>query len=326
MDKISLANLPTPIQKMDYCSLCYNKNMYIKRDDLTGLELSGNKIRKLEYVLADAIQSHHDTIITVGAIQSNHCRATAAACARLGLDCHLILTEKESYHHEGNYMLDYLLGAHVHLIPTAGDLFQEMEALKAKLHDQGRYPYLIPVGASNPIGSLGYREAYQEIIQQETALGITFDTIALAVGSGGTYAGLWYENKQVAEPKNIVGFSVSSSAEKFTQAIQDIVVGMDYQGQDFSSIQINDHYIGQGYSIAQESEIEFYVDIMQNEGILLDPCYSGKAFYGLVNEIKHGRLAEAENILFIHTGGVFGWTKEDKELASKIAYEKINNF
>lgn len=315
MNYISLANLPTPIIKLEKLSRKYKKNIYVKRDDFTGTEVSGNKVRKLEYCMKEALDLKCDTIITTGGIQSNHCRATAAVCAELGLDCHVILRGKPNYHLEGNLFLDYILGAKVHIIGPEISREGEMDRLKNSLIEKGKKPYLIPVGASNAVGSLGYVKAYEEIKNQEKDLNLSFDTLALSVGSGGTYAGLWYRNQKEDQPKRILGLAVDNSSEEFTREVTSIVQEMDSSVENFDSIEINDKYIGEGYAIATEEEIQFHVDVAMTEGIIFDPCYTGKAFRGLIKEIEAGNLASSENILFIHTGGLQGWTEEQRKIA-----------
>lgn len=316
MIKINLANLPTQIIKLDKLSLKYTKNIYLKRDDFTGTEVSGNKIRKLEYALADALDKGCDTIITIGAIQSNHCRATAAACAKLGLECHLLLRGNVK-DVEGNVFLDYILGANIHYVDN--DLIDmELEKLINSLKNDGKNPYFIPIGASNSIGSYGYINAYEEILAQEEQLGLEFDLISLPVGSGGTYAGTWYGNYIHNKNKRILGFSVSDPKEYFKEAVIEILRGIDQEIKSFDSIEINDSYIGEGYALATQEELEFYYQIGKMEGVVFDPAYTGKAFRGLIKEIELGNIPE-ENILFIHTGGLMGWTKEYRDMIYEIA-------
>ena len=189
MERIRIANLPTRINKLEKLSREYGKNIYIKRDDMTGIEISGNKVRKLEYILAEAQDKGIDTLITAGGIQSNHARATAAVCAMYGLSCHLVLRGRPS-EIEGNFWMDYMLGAEIHVIEPGLSREEYMEGLSEKLVSEGKKPMIIPVGASNATGSLGYEGAFYEIQEQEKELGVEFDAIAVSVGSGGTYAGL----------------------------------------------------------------------------------------------------------------------------------------
>ena len=188
MKHVKIANLPTQINKLNNLSKKYGKNIYIKRDDMTGTEISGNKIRKLEYILAKALDEGIDTLITAGGIQSNHARATAAVCAMYGLNCELVLRGKRPSEVEGNFWLDHIFGAKIHLLDAEDSREEYMEKLATKLQINGKKAMVIPVGASNSTGSLGYKNAFYEIQKQEKELGIYFDVIVVSVGSGGTYA------------------------------------------------------------------------------------------------------------------------------------------
>ncbi len=316
MEKLKIANLPTRIEKLEKISNELDTNLYVKRDDFTGTEYSGNKIRKLEYALAEAVKTGCDTIITAGATQSNHCRATAAACAKYGLKCELVIRGEEPEQIEGNLFLDYVLGANVNLIKPEDSREDKMNEISERIESAGGKAYLIPVGASNAVGSLGYLECFEEILKQEKELGIIFDAIVLSVGSGGTYAGLWLGNYLNKSEKRIYGISVSDSSEEFKEQIIDILKNMDDMDADDDyldrNIIINDKYIGEGYAKSTDEELKFLVEVAQNEGIIFDPCYTGKAFKGCYNEIKEGDLRTAKNILFIHTGGLMGWTMEQR--------------
>lgn len=320
MKKINLANLPTDIIKLEKLSSKYKKNIFIKRDDYTGTEISGNKVRKLEYAIGEALDKNSDTIITTGAIQSNHCRATAAVCAKLGLECHLILRGNPT-DIEGNLFLDYILGANIHFIQNDESAEDKMNELDKSLRNKGKKPYMIPVGASNPIGTYGYINTYHEILKQEKELEDKFDLISVPVGSGGTYAGLWYGNYMNHGEKRILGFAVCDSEGYFKNEIKDILLKINDNIESFDSMEINDSYIGKGYAKATKEELAFYYDIARLEGVVLDPCYTGKAFKGLLEEIQAGNIAE-ENILFIHTGGLMGWTKEYRDMIYELASNK----
>lgn len=329
MKKIQLGHFPTPIQKIRTLDLPAGQSLYIKRDDYSGTEVSGNKIRKLEYCLSEAIGNHSDLIVTTGALQSNHCRATAAASARLSLGCEVILNEKPDDTPEGNLFLNHAFGADITYLPANVDRASFIEERLHKRKQEGKRPYFIPVGASNAVGSLGYRDCYKEIIEQEHTIGVTFDLIVLAVGSGGTYAGLWYENTVQQQKKALLGFAVCDSADHFRDVISGIATGMgDMNGvralPEWESIWINDNYIGEGYAQSTPAEIRDIVAVARRTGILFDPCYTGKAFIGLMNEIKSGRLSAYENILFIHTGGLMGWTKQQRQMAVNLA-ERVND-
>ncbi|MCM3570271.1 D-cysteine desulfhydrase family protein [Neobacillus mesonae] len=323
MERLHIANLPTPIQKLDHLGEELGVNLYLKRDDFTGTEVSGNKVRKLEFSVQDALQKGCDTLITAGGIQSNHCRATAAVAAKLGLGCDLVIRGEIPTRFEGNLFMDKALGARVHLIPLEESREEKMDAIVKNLKGQGYKPYVIPVGASNAVGSLGYAAAMEEISRQESSLGIHFDEIVIAVGSGGTYAGLWYANQKQGAHRKIHGFAVDHNTEVFVEIITEILNEMyDNAGlrapKEYNDILINDQYIGDGYAKSRPDELAFIMKIARENGFLLDPVYTGKAFYGLVSEIQKGSFKDAKNILFIHTGGLQGWTHAQREMALKM--------
>lgn len=319
--RIFIANLPTPIQKLNKLSDKYGMGIYLKRDDFTGSEVSGNKVRKLEFAIGEAIAKGCDTIITAGAIQSNHCRATAAVAAKLGLNCELVIRGEKPNDFEGNLFLDNMLGANVHYISSEESREEAMERINKELSSKGKKGYIIPIGASNAVGSLGYAENIKEIVKQEQELGIEFDAIVVPVGSGGTYAGLWYANEDLEKAKDIVGFSVSDTTEEFTLAVKNILIDMYKRDEvikesiDETRIIINDVYLGDGYALSRKNEIEFICEIAKMEGFVLDPVYTGKAFLGLISEIESGSFNKYKNILFIHTGGLQGWTGEQRKMA-----------
>lgn len=313
--RLKLANLPTRIEKLEKMSTEVQRNLWIKRDDQTGLELSGNKVRKLEFALAQAQDLGADTIITAGGMQSNHCRATAAACVRLGMDCVLLLSSDEKEALDGNYLLDDLLGARILYIPSAdfaSRLPEIMASVAEELVAEGKKSYLIPIGASNGIGTFGYFAAFMEILEQEQELGVSFDTIVCAVGSGGTYAGLLLANAALGTNRQIVGIPITKDTAYFQARVMDIAEEFSemYGPIDLVEDQIHliDGYVGRGYALSTREELEFIREFARAEGIILDPVYTGKAMYGLISELKKNapKLKEAENILFIHTGGIFG--------------------
>lgn len=314
-ERISLANLPTPIEKLNRLSnVLGGPEIFIKRDDQTGTELSGNKVRKLEYSLKEALDEGCDYLITCGGIQSNHCRATAAAAVKLGMKSCLVLRGEDTDQPEGNLLIDRLLGADIVFI-TAEEYINKraeiMEGIKKELSKKGFKPYIIPEGASNGIGGFGYYTAMEEIIEQERNLGISFDCIVLAVGSGGTYSGLWLANKLHNHSADIYGINVGGDAEYFKTRIPEILKdSMKYMGINMpvptEEINIIDGYVGRGYALSRPEELRFIRDLSRLEGIILDPVYTGKTMYGLTEEIKKGTFNKYKNILFIHTGGLFG--------------------
>ena len=322
IQKISLANLPTRIVKLERLSEDWGINLFIKRDDQTGSELSGNKIRKLEYLLKHAIDNNYDTLITTGGIQSNHCRATAVAATMLGLKCELLLRSGDNPKIEGNYFIDRLLGAGINFC-NADEYRDSRDEIMNKIgerlfKERGSKCFIIPEGASNALGSLGYYEAMSEISKQEKLTGTVFDTVVVAVGSGGTYSGLCTANKELSLGKRVLGFAVASDREYFTNKIHNInveageIAGLKSVFTE-DDIEINDKYIGIGYALSRPEELAFIRHIASREALILDPVYTGKAMYGLYNEIKEGKVPCGSNVLFIHTGGLFGlFPKQDQ--------------
>ncbi|MBN2794224.1 MAG: D-cysteine desulfhydrase family protein [Clostridia bacterium] len=305
--KMNLAYLPTPIVPLKAMSEEFNKEIYIKRDDLTGVEMSGNKVRKLEYAIQEALDLKCDTLITCGGLQSNHARATAAAAASLNLNCHLFLRNDFTDTKSGNAFLDLLFGATIHLIEPEDyvDIDGIMENFKNELIDQKGY--ILPTGASNGIGTFGYVDAVEEIRQSN----IDFDAVVVTVGSGGTYAGLWYGNKINNEPYDIIGFNIASTKSYFQKRIVEILKESfslcdDHRTVEEDDIQIIDGYGGRGYGLSTKEELDFIHEFAKKEGILLDPVYTGKAMFGLYNSLKQGMFNDYKEILFIHTGGLYG--------------------
>lgn len=319
MEKINIANLPTKIYKLERLSGELNTNIYIKRDDQTGSEFSGNKVRKLEYLMKDALAKGCDLLITCGGIQSNHCRATAAVATLYGMKSALLLRISEQPPVKGNYFLDKLLDADIRFCTREeysnhrGEIMEEMAEGYRK---QGYKPYVIPEGASNAIGTLGYYSCMEEIVAQEKELGIKFDTIVAATGSGGTYAGLYLANELKKLGKRVIGMAVCDNTEYFTDIAEDIATQAieyipEYKGKNIklnrAGIEINDKYVGIGYALSRPEELEFIKKIARLECVILDPVYTGKAMYGVYNELQPGgNIPQGGNILFIHTGGLFG--------------------
>lgn len=320
--RISFANLPTKIEKLERLSEELGIEVYIKRDDQTGSEISGNKVRKLEFAVQEAIDNDCDYLITCGGIGSNHARATAAVAAKLGMGSYLVLRGKEDAEVEGNLFLDKMLGAKIKFI-TADEYRNSrmaiMEDIKEELAKEGHKAYILPEGASNGIGSFGYFKAMEEILDQEKELGIRFDAIVTAVGSGGTYAGLYYANYIKNNDAKIYGVNVCDDAEYFKNVILGLIKEIDKHTEEEihvnkEDINMLDGYVGKGYALSRQEEIEFIHRLAKKEGVILDPVYTGKAMYGLVEEIKKGTFSNHKNILFIHTGGIFGWNSLARNL------------
>ena len=314
-DRIYLANLPTKIEKLEKLSNeLHGPDIYIKRDDQTGTEFSGNKIRKLEYSFKEAMDKGCNYVITCGGIQSNHCRATAAVAAKLGMKSCLVLRGDSKTPVDGNLFLDKLLGAEVRFVTPDEYKFKRkeiMENIKLEMEGKGYKPYIIPEGASNGIGLFGYYNAMKEIMEQEKKMNIHFDGIVIATGSGGTYAGLFLASKLLNAGTKIFGVNVCDDEEYFKNKISDILIdGQNYINENISfskdEINILDGYVGEGYAISNQEGREFIYKLAKLESLILDPVYTGKAMYGLCEEIKKGNFKDYKNILFVHTGGLFG--------------------
>lgn len=327
MKKLQLANLPTKITRMERWSAETGKNIYIKRDDQTGSEWSGNKIRKLEFAVAEAVEKGCNLLITCGGIQSNHCRATVSVATHFGMKSAVLLRISDKPPVEGNYFLDLLLGADVRFCNReeySSHRAEIMQQMADEYAAQGYRPYIIPEGASFGVGTCGYYYALKEIVEQEKELGITFDTIITATGSGGTSAGLQLSNIINGYGKRIAGVCVCDDEPYFQRISEKISkdalpylvklgeisqakadeAAASIKGTDFEFIE---GYVGRGYALSRPEELEHIKRLARLEGIVFDPVYTGKATYGMVNEMRPGgKLQDAENILFIHTGGLYG--------------------
>jgi D-cysteine desulfhydrase len=326
--RIELARLPTPIQSLRRLGEKLPAELYIKRDDLTGTALSGNKIRKLEFVFADALAQEADTVITCGGAQSNHCRATAIAAAMLGLNCRLLLRTPDPSNPpfpEGNILLDRMSGAKIIWIKPEEykkrDVFFEREATSLK--NAGQKPYIIPEGASDAIGAWGYLRAVEELVNDLAGIpgGATQPiTVINAAGSGGTSAGLILGAKVFDLNARVVSINVCDDREYFVGVIGDIcesVLANYHLEIDFSrkrDIEIIDGYVGRGYALSQPDELMLISEVAKTEGIFLDPVYTGKAFFGMVQELRRDPQCFGQRIIFIHTGGIFGLFPKAKEL------------
>jgi D-cysteine desulfhydrase len=313
----------TPVEKLSRFSALFNgPTIYCKRDDLLGLAGGGNKTRKLEFLMADALSQEADTVITCGAIQSNHCRLTLAAANKEGFACHLVLEQHEpnSYSRfaNGNNFLFDLLGAEaVHVVESGIDLTVKMRSVADELRGQGRKPYIIPMGGSNAIGALGYAACVQETLQQLFEMELNIDAIVCTTGSAGTHAGiltgLFANNARIP----LIGISINREKETQRHAVHDLcgelAAKLNLRGvPDFEDVIIFDDYIGEGYSLVTENMIEAVRLLARTEAILLDPVYTGKTMAGLIDLLKNGYFNNMKNILFLHTGGapvLFAYTE-----------------
>jgi len=309
LPRASLAHLPTPLEEMPRLSAALGgPRLFVKRDDCTGLGTGGNKTRKLEFLVADAQAKGADTLVTDGGVQSNHCRQTAAAAARTGMDCVLVLQRGFSDEETGNLLLDRILGAQVVLIDAAANLADAVAEAAAELERSGKTPYVIPTGGSNGVGAMGYANAIREIAVQAVELGLGFDAIVTASGSGGTQGGLVVGKKLFDQPAQIVGISDGEPSEELTEMILEVasdaerVLGRPL-GLSSDDVRVFDEYYGEGYGIPTPEMVEAVHLVARSEGILLDPVYSGKAMAGLLDLIRRGHFEPTQNVLFIHTGG-----------------------
>jgi D-cysteine desulfhydrase len=307
-DRFPIAHLPTPIERLSRLSArLEGPELYIKRDDQTGLALGGNKTRKLEFLSADAVSQGCDTLITTGAAQSNHCRQTAAAAARVGLNCNLVLRGTEPESLTGNLLLDKSLGAHLH---WAGERATDevMTEVAGHLRSIGQKPYVIPLGGSNPIGATGYVLAMDELMGQLEEIELGIDLIAFASSSAGTQAGIVLGAEIFGFQGKVLGISVDHQASTLQKMIAPLVgetahhLGLDIKKQP-EQIYVNDGYLGGGYGVVSETEREAIDLLAREEGILLDPVYTGRAMGGLIDMIRQGEIGPDQRVLFWHTGG-----------------------
>lgn len=325
--KLDLAQLPTPLVPLRRLSEQLGGPLiWVKRDDLTGSAESGNKIRKLEYVFAEAIKQGCDTVISCGGTQSNHCRATALLAARLGLTCHLLLREDSSPNElSGNLLLDHLAGAHIQTFTHSR--YKQLATIVAELQAdcvrRGSRAYFIPTGASDGVGLWGYIEAARELRNDCERLQIQADAIVCATGSGGTQGGLTLGAHLYGIDAEVLGFAVCDDAAYFERKVRaDWHDWQQRSGQcvDLDAIEVrtNDAYIGSGYGIASKPVFDAIQWLAKTEGLVLDPTYTGKAFYGLISEIRAGYFNNAANVIFFHTGGVFGLMAQNRHYQSAL--------
>ncbi len=308
LPRVRLAYLPTPLEELPRLTAALGgPRIWIKRDDQTGLATGGNKARKLEFSVADALRQGVDTLITLGAVQSNHCRQTAAAAARCGLRCVVVLRGHAPEHWTGNLLLDHLLGAQV---VFAGDRTREAMAAEVEAREQaaGRRPYLIPVGASNAVGALGFVAAIEELDGQLAERGLRADRVVFASSSGGTQTGLALGAKAIGFRGQIAAIAIDSTRAELQATVAAIaaptarLLGLDVTLSP-QEVTAYDGYLGAGYAIMGEPEQEAIELAARTEGILLDPVYTGRAMAGLIDLIRRGEFGKGETVIFWHTGG-----------------------
>jgi len=344
--RYNLARTPTPVHRWHLPGTPDGCEVYIKRDDLTGMQLSGNKVRKLEFLLAEAMDRDADCVITIGGVQSNHCRATAVAARYLGLDSHLILRAPQSIAEDGdpglvgNLLVERAVGANIHLVTkreyAAHGSVALAESLRRRLEREGKRPYVVPVGGSNAIGTWGYVDAMAELAAQTKSDRThrekhgrgPFTDIVLACGSGGTAAGVALGAALCPELRkpNVWAYGVCDSPEYFYEYVGDILRDMGAPVKDIVGERIADmgassdggtpmvggvlrcvQAKGAGYAMATEEELATTAAVAKATGVLLDPVYSGKAAHGLIREMARDPGAwEGRRVLFVHTGGALG--------------------
>ena len=316
--RVHFAHLPTPLERAPRLSAALGgPTVWIKRDDCTGLAGGGNKTRKLEFLLAEARAKGADTIVTFGALQSNHARQTAAACAKLGLRCELILSRRvrytnDEYEHGGNLLLDDLLGATVHLVePEASTTTWQQR--RGELRAAGRVAYVVPTGGSSATGALGYVVCADEILAQSTAAGFRPTAIVHASSSGGTQAGLVAGCARSAGMHNataipVIGvntYAVDAAQQRtqITELTNEVLARLQLGPVQPDAIQVEQGYLGADYGMPTQAMVEAVRIAAETEALLLDPVYSGKAMAGMIGMIRAGRFSAADHIVFVHTGG-----------------------
>lgn len=321
--RVQLGYLPTPLERAPNLTQALGgPQIWFKRDDLIGLGLGGNKVRKLEFLLAEALNKGADTVITTGAAQSNHARITAAAARKLGLRVVLVLRGAPDAQRQGNLLLDNLTGADVRLVrwtnPAERDglLVQVAEEVRA----EGGRPYIIPLGGSNGLGALGYVAAAQELQAQAGQLGLNVTCVITSSSSGGTQGGLALGAKLSGAPFAIWGISADLRSEALQQAVIGVIIEaarlLGCPTLEPGELTVFDGYVGPGYGIVTRETVAAIRLVAQTEGIFLDPVYTGKAMAGLVDLVKKGTLGSGQTVVFLHTGGtpaLFAYQKELSE-------------
>jgi D-cysteine desulfhydrase family pyridoxal phosphate-dependent enzyme len=304
LPRVPIAHLPTPVEELPRLSeFLRGPQLLVKRDDQTGLAFGGNKTRKLEYLLAEAQSRGCRTLVTAGAIQSNHCRQTAAAAARSGMGCVLVLSGEQPESPEANTYLDLLLGAEL-VWTTLEKRGETLNAVYSEAQDAGRKPYLVPYGGSSPLGAAAYAYAVRELVEQR----VKPDWVVFPTSSGGTQAGLVAGAKLFGFEGKILGVSVDEPAGKLARTVANIASGIAELLQEEINIAeadvlINDDYLGTGYAQLGEPEREAIHLFARHEGLLVDPVYTGRAAAGLIDLVRTGFFKQGETVLFWHTGG-----------------------
>ena len=327
--RVRLGHWPTPLEPMNRLRAELDApRLFIKRDDCTGLGSGGNKTRKLEFLMADAVKHGADTIITQGATQSNHARQTVAIAAKMGMKCEILLEDRtgskqENYKQSGNVFLDHLYGAHVAEVPGGTDMNAAMATLADELRAKGQKPYIIPGGGSNALGALGYVVCALEMVNQFNTRDLRIDCILHATGSAGTQAGLVVGLEGTRSQIPVLGIGVRAAKEAQETNVYNLAVKTaELLGVPGSvsreSVMANCDYVGGGYGVPTPGMIEAVTMMARLEGILLDPVYSGKGMAGLIDLCRKGHFKKGQNVVFLHTGGsvaLYGYMDAFKGLA-----------
>ncbi len=315
--RVKLAHLPTPLEPMPSLSRALGgPDLWIKRDDCTGLGTGGNKTRKLEFLAGEALARGADTLVTQGAVQTNHGRQTAAAAARLGLRCvilleHRVQTDDPDYLRNGNVLLDRLFGAELRELPGGGDMNAAMESVGEEIRRAGGKPYLIPGGGSNEVGALGYAACALELVAQANEMGLRIDHLVHATGSAGTQAGLVAGLAAMHAGIPVLGIGVRAPRDRQEANVHALACRVAERlgvagGVDRATVVANCDHVGEGYGIPTPAMVEAVQLFARHEGILLDPVYTGKGAAGLIDLVRKGFFARDENVVFLHTGGSAG--------------------
>ncbi len=315
--RVSLAHLPTPLEHMPRLSKHLGgPEVFVKRDDCTGLATGGNKTRKLEFSMGEAVAHDADTIITVGAVQSNHVRQTAAAACKLGMRCEVLLEHRvgspsETYLSSGNILLDRIFGANLREYPDGTDFNAAMAEVADEVRAAGGNPYLVPGGASNTVGALGYVQCGIELLEQATEQGIPIDHVVTATGSAGTHAGLAVGLRGSGSDLPILGIGVKAPQQAQEEKVFNLAEATAETVGKPGCVARGDivadcNYIGPGYGEPTDEMNEAVLMLARHEGLLFDPVYSGKALAGMIDYIRKGRFKRGQTLVFLHTGGAAG--------------------
>ena len=315
--RVSLAHLPTRLEFLPRLTEELDgPEIWVKRDDCTGLATGGNKTRKLEFSMGEAVEQGADTIVTCGAVQSNHVRQAAAAAARLGMHCEVLLEHRvkdpsDLYLTSGNILLDRVFGANLRDYEKGTNMAAAMDEVAGEIRASGGTPYIIPGGASNPVGALGYVGCAEELLRQCEEQDVTFDHVVLASGSAGTHAGFVTGLRASGEDLPVLGIGVNIPQDAQESKVFDLALAtaeyIDKPGCVARDDIVADcNYIGPGYGEYTDGMNEAVLMLARREGLLFDPVYSGKALAGMIDYVRQGRFEKGQKIVFLHTGGVAG--------------------